>query len=161
MENIDRVEAMEEIENALTDISSPYRRGVVTGLCGGFYICGLISKAEWQAYLKRLPDESLCCDETEQLDIPDPSQYQQYLRLVDNLVGMADKEHLAECARLLALNVAHYEMRYGDLPLEAILATTDSDQPNDQQEELIARGMVTMAGVLGNVLQGFEAKVTH
>ena len=161
MGNVDRVEAMEEIEDALTDIGSPYRRGVVTGLCGGFYMCGLISKAEWDAYLKRLPDESLCCDETEHLDIPDPSQYQQYLRLVDNLVGMADKEHLAECARLLALNVAHYEMRYGSLALEAILATIDSDQPNDQQAELIARGMVNMAGVLGNVIQGLEAKVTH
>ena len=74
---------------------------------------------------------------------------------------MADKEQLAECARLLALNVAHYEMRYGSLSLEAILATTDSGLSNDQQAELIARGMVTMAGVLGNVIQSLEVKVTH
>lgn len=160
MEHVGRVEAMEEIEDALTDIGSQYSRGMAAGLCGGFYLCGLINKEEWEAYLKRIPDESLCCDETEQMEF-DSSNFQQYLRLVDNLVGMADKEQMAECARLLALNVAHYEMRYGGLPLEAILATTDSGQPNVQQAELIARGMVTMAGVLGNVIQGLEAKVTH
>jgi len=40
----------------------------------------------------------------------DPTKFQQYLQLVDRLVEIADKEQLAECARLLALNVAHYEI---------------------------------------------------
>ncbi len=44
--------------------------------------------------------------------------------LVDKLVQIADKEDLAERDRLLAMNVAHYEMRYGALPLEDQLAVT-------------------------------------
>lgn len=91
----------------------------------------------------------------------DLTKYQQYLQLADRLVEIADKEQLAECARLLALNVAHYEMQYGELPLDATLATTHSGKPNDQQAELVAKGMETMVGVLGGVIQGFGEKISH
>jgi hypothetical protein len=161
MECVDQSVAIEEIEDALTDMGSPYRRGVVNGLCGGFYMSGLINKEEWEAYLKRIPDESLCCDVAEPAEIPDPAQFKEFLKAADRMIEMADKEQMAECARLLALNVAHYEMRFGELPLEAILATTDTDHPNAQQAELLARSMMTMAGILGNVMQGFEANVMH
>jgi len=91
----------------------------------------------------------------------DLTKFQQYLDLADRLVEIASKEQLAECARLLALNVAHYEMQYGELPLDVTLATTSSDRPNDQQAEMVAKGMETMVGVLGNVIQGFERPVSH
>jgi hypothetical protein len=68
---------------------------------------------------------------------------------------------LAECARIIAMNVAHYEMEYGELPLDITLTTTHTGKPNEDQLELLARGMQTMAGVLGNVMQGFEDKVSH
>jgi len=41
-----------------------------------------------------------------------------YLALAEQLLAGASKEDLAEAARLLALNVARYRQRYGDLPLE-------------------------------------------
>ena len=41
-----------------------------------------------------------------------------YLELADQLIAGASKEDIAEAARLLALNVAHYRQRFGDLPLE-------------------------------------------
>lgn len=91
----------------------------------------------------------------------DLTRLRQYKEIADQLIEIADKEQLAECARLLALNVAHYEMQYGALPLEEILATTSSGKPNDQQAELVAKGMETMVGMLGNVMQGFDAKVSH
>ena len=91
----------------------------------------------------------------------DLTELQQYLQLADRLVETANKEQLAECARLLALNLAHYEMQYGELPLDVTLATTYSGKPNDQQAELVAKGMETMVGVLGNVIQGFEDRVSH
>lgn len=89
------------------------------------------------------------------------TKYQQYLELADKLVEIADKEQLAECARLLAMNVAHYEMRCGELPLDAILASTDSGKANDQQLELTIKGMGTLVGVLGSVIHGFEGKISH
>ena len=54
----------------------------------------------------------------------DLTKLEQYMVLVDKLVQIADKEDLAERDRLLAMNVAHYEMRYGALPLEDQLAVT-------------------------------------
>lgn len=90
------------------------------------------------------------------------TKLQQYLRLADNLVELADKNELAECARLLAMNVAHYEMKYGEMPLQDRLVMTYAvDELNDQQNELVTKGMETMVGVLGSVIQGMDDKIEH
>lgn len=44
---------------------------------------------------------------------------------IDKLMNTPDKVEWAECARLLAMNVAHYPMGYGELPLDKTLAVTD------------------------------------
>ena len=85
----------------------------------------------------------------------------QYYELADQLIEIADKEQLAECSRLLALNLAHYQMRYGELPLDETLAITYSVKPNLQEAELVAKGMETMVDMLGNVIQGLEDRVSH
>lgn len=58
-------------------------------------------------------------------EMTDLTKYRQYSEIAEQLIKIADKEQLAECARLLALNVAHYEMKYGAMLLEEIL-----QQPN-------------------------------
>ena len=89
----------------------------------------------------------------------DLSTFAQYNKLADMLIGQATKDQIAECARLLALNVAHYQMKYGDLPLEETLAMIDADEPNDDQAALLAHGMEDLVGVLGAVCSGLgEAK---
>lgn len=47
--------ALDVMEDTLQDIRNPHGRGVATGVCGGFYLSGLITYAEWQAFLKRIP----------------------------------------------------------------------------------------------------------
>lgn len=84
------------------------------------------------------------------------------MALVDRLVQIADKDDLAECARLLAMNVAHYEMKYGEMPLQDRLAMTYAeDELNEQQDELVTKGMETLVGVLGSVIQGLDEKTEH
>lgn len=39
----------------------------------------------------------------------DMRRFQQHLQIADQLAKVASKEDLAECARLLAINIAHYE----------------------------------------------------
>jgi hypothetical protein len=81
----------------------------------------------------------------------DLSLFAQYNKLADMLIAQASKDQIAECARLLALNLAHYQSKYGDLPLDETLAMVDADEPNDDQENLV--------GVLGTVVSGLgEAK---
>ena len=84
----------------------------------------------------------------------DLSGFQQYYRLADALIENASKEQLAECARLLALNLAHYQGRFGEIPLEDTLAVLDATEPNDEQEVLLRDGMEILVGLLGGVLSG-------
>jgi hypothetical protein len=91
----------------------------------------------------------------------DLSKLEQYMQLVDRLVQLADKEDLAECARLLAMNIAHYEMIYGELPMQDRLAMTYANDLNDQQNALVTKGMQTMAGMLGSVIHGLDEKIEH
>jgi hypothetical protein len=93
--------------------------------------------------------------------MPDLTLFKQYLQLADQLTQIASKEELAECARLLALNLAHYELRYGSLPLDETLAMTYADEPNEAQVEMLNKGMENLVGVLGGVIQGFEPKTPH
>ena len=89
----------------------------------------------------------------------DLSLFAEYNKLADMLIVQATKDQIAECARLLALNVAHYQTKYGDLPLEETLAMIDADVPNDDQAALLAHGMENLVGVLGTVCSGLgEAK---
>jgi hypothetical protein len=84
----------------------------------------------------------------------DLSRFEQYYKLADMLIEKSSKEQLAECARLLALNLAHYKARHGELPLDETLALIDMGEPNEAQAELLTHGMETLVGVLGNVCSG-------
>ena len=87
--------------------------------------------------------------------------FKQYLQVSDQLVSVASKEDLAECARLLAINIAHYESVHGALPLDETLEMAYAEDPNQAQIDLMSRGMETMVGVLGGIVQGFEPKSNH
>lgn len=84
----------------------------------------------------------------------DLSVFQQYYRLADALIENASREQLAECARLLALNLAHYQGKFGEMPLEATLAALDATEPNEEQALMLRDGMEILVGVLGGVLSG-------
>lgn len=84
----------------------------------------------------------------------DLSVFQQYYRLADALIENASREQLAECARLLALNLAHYQGKFGEMPLEATLAALDATEPNEEQAVMLRDGTEILVGVLGGVLSG-------
>lgn len=95
------------------------------------------------------------------LFMTDMRRFQQYLQLADQLAKAATKEDLAECARLLAINIAHYESVHGALPLDETLEMAYVEEPNQAQIDLMTRGMETMVGVLGGIVQGFESNPHH
>lgn len=61
------------------------------------------------------------------------SGFERYYKLVDQLIEKMSKEDIAECARLLALNVAHYQAKYGELPLDEPLGIISMGKPVDEQ----------------------------
>lgn len=84
----------------------------------------------------------------------DLSTLAQYYKLADQLIEKVSKEDLAECARLMALNVAHYQSKYGELPMDETLAMFSMDRPNAAQIQMLTDGMEIFVGVLGNVVAG-------
>lgn len=76
--------------------------------------------------------------------------------LTDQLVEKASKQELAETARLLAVNLSHYQMKYGGLPLDDQLAMIDIEKPNAEQTEMLVNGMTNLVGLLGNVVMGIN-----
>ena len=80
--------------------------------------------------------------------------FQQYYNLADQLIEKSSKEEIAECAKLLALNVAHYQSKFGELPMEEKLAMLGMNYPNEEQLRLVTSGMEILVGVLGNVIAG-------
>ena len=83
------------------------------------------------------------------------------MELADKLIQLADKEDLGECARLLAMNVAHYEMIYGDLPQDHLVMTYVNELNDHQQTVLVTKGMETLVGILGSLVQGLDEKTGH
>ncbi len=63
--------ALDVIEDALTTLDRPEDRGLAIGLCGAFYMCGLLTHAEWQALLARIPGSLVEVDETRIKRCPD------------------------------------------------------------------------------------------
>lgn len=86
----------------------------------------------------------------------DLSTFQQYYKLADQLIEKVSKEDLAECARLLAINIAHYQSKYGELPLDETLALMGLHKPNEDQVEMLTNGMEIFVGVLGTVVTGID-----
>ena len=86
--------------------------------------------------------------------MPDLSTLKQYYKLADQLIENVSKEDLAECAQLLAMNIAHYKSKYGEFPLEEKFALIGMHKPNEEQIQLMTDGMDIFVGVLGNVVAG-------
>ena len=55
MDYFDKRMALDVIEDALTALGAPENRGMALGLCAAFYMSGLLSHSEWEAFLDRIP----------------------------------------------------------------------------------------------------------
>lgn len=78
-------------------------------------------------------------------------EFQAYWRLAEEMIARASKEELAETARILALQAAHYARKYGqlDLPdLQHLLTTLTVDE---ESVGLMRDGSEALVGVLGIV----------
>ena len=72
------------------------------------------------------------------------------------MLEAATRAQLAEAARLLALNLAHYQLKYCDLPLENREELLRAQDIDEETARLIATGMENLIGVLGVVVRQDE-----
>ncbi len=79
------------------------------------------------------------------------AEFKDYYKRLDEMIAESTKADLAECARLLALNVAHYRAKYGELPMEEHQAMLEADDIDEEMAKLLASGVLEMAVVLALV----------
>ena len=84
----------------------------------------------------------------------DLSTFERYYRLADDLIEHSTKEQLAECTRLLALNLAHHQALYGEIPPDQMLILLEGAEPSEAQLKLLIDGMKNLIGVLANNING-------
>ena len=71
-----------------------------------------------------------------------------YLVALDGLIKQATKEEIAEVARVLALHVAHYRQRYGDVSIEESLEMLRTEKVSDEMAKVLADEFGVLVKVL-------------
>jgi len=84
------------------------------------------------------------------------AEFKAYWNLSDELVEKATKEQLAEAARILALQSAHYARKYGELPLPSLFELLKATQLDRPKVELLRDGTQAFVGVLAVVVGGID-----
>jgi hypothetical protein len=78
----------------------------------------------------------------------------------DDLIEDATKEDLADCAKVLAVALALYQRRYGDLDVEAG-APSGRAGLQDEVDDEFAAAMRTFVSVLSEVVEDNKSRVVH
>lgn len=71
-----------------------------------------------------------------------------YLAASDTLIEQGTKEEMAEVTRVLALHVAHYRQRYGDVSIEESLEMLRTEKVSDEMAKTLADGFGVLVEVL-------------
>ena len=77
--------------------------------------------------------------------------FDQTYDLANMLIKKATKDQLAECARLLALSLAHQQINHEEIPIDQTLASLRSFEWSEEHLNLLMEGMLNLIGVLVNV----------
>ena len=77
------------------------------------------------------------------------TRFAQLLKLSDQMLARAERDDLEECARILAVQCAHYRAKFGELPMSDALDLLASETMNDEQAKWIGDGLEMVVGVLG------------
>jgi len=58
LKQFDSSMAIDILEDALQAVSDPVGRGIAIGLCSAFYLCDMLTPAEWERYQERILEGS-------------------------------------------------------------------------------------------------------
>lgn len=78
-------------------------------------------------------------------------EFRAYWQLSEELIADASKEDLAEAARILAMQAAHYARKYGELPIPDLAHLLSATTVDDESVSLLRDGTIALVGVLGMV----------
>lgn len=77
-------------------------------------------------------------------------EFKAYWQLSEEMIADATKEDLAETARILAMQAAHYARKFGELPIPD-MAHLLTDTTDEGSVALLRDGTIALVGILGMV----------
>lgn len=84
-------------------------------------------------------------------DNPLFQEFQAYWKLSEEMIANATKDDLAEVARILALQAAHYARKYGEMQLPDLTHLLTATSLDDDRVGLLRDGTEALVGVLAMV----------
>ena len=82
---------------------------------------------------------------------PTFQEFRAYWQLSEELIAEATKEDLAEAARILAMQAAHYARKYGEAQLPDLAHLLTTTTVDDESVGLLRDGTEALVGVLAMV----------
>jgi hypothetical protein len=79
-------------------------------------------------------------------------EFRAYWRLSDEMIAKGSKEDIAEVARILAMQAAHYARTYGELPIPDLHHLLSDPHPNEDGIGLLRDGTMALVGVMATVV---------
>jgi hypothetical protein len=86
----------------------------------------------------------------------DFDQFKSYCALANRLLDAMDKEQVAECLRVMAVHLAEYQRRFGEIPRQDLLELAGATEINDEQARMLRDGMEVLVGYLASAREGWE-----
>ena len=75
-------------------------------------------------------------------------RFSEYYQFANRLIDAAEKDTLAEVARILAIHVSYYESKYGKVSMDETLRLLHSVTLNDEEVGMAANAMEYLVAVL-------------
>jgi hypothetical protein len=82
---------------------------------------------------------------------PTFQEFSAYWKLSEEMIAEASKEDLAEAARILAMQAAHYARKYGEAQLPDLAHLLSATAVDDDSVGLLRDGTEALVGVLAMV----------
>lgn len=67
------------------------------------------------------------------------------------MIDDASKEAVATAASILAIQIGHYQRKFGIIPMDEALDLLETDELSDDQAEWVADGLENLAVVLSSI----------
>ena len=85
------------------------------------------------------------------LDLDGYERFTEFLKLTDKMIDDTSKSVIAEAARLLAVQIGHYQRKFGVLPLDETIDLLETETLDEGQAGWIADGLEILAVALASI----------
>jgi len=85
------------------------------------------------------------------LDLTGYGRLGQLSKLTDRMINDASKEAIATAASILAIQVGHYQRKFGNIPLDEAMDLLEAEGLSEDQAGWVADGLENLAVVLSSI----------